>query len=350
LFRRKENRAFHFPAVAPDGKTVALSEQEGLVLRDAATGKEIQTLHLGIGMNPTGFSADGKLFVAHTHKVGREGNRSFPIDGSLWVYSVVDRKMIAHFSVGDWIRRLAISPDKKMVATAEAGKGILLWEVATGKQRGCLEGHAGPVSALAFSADGRFLVSGGDDTTGLVWELAAAEDRVSTGVEHPGDLWTQLGDSDGRKAYRAICRMLAAPERSVQLLREKLELVAARDAEVLRYVAQLDDNRFAIRSKATVELEKLGELAEPALREALSKNPSLEVQQRAKQLLKKLEGPVNNPDTLRALRAIEVLEHIGSQDAARVLKKLAGGAPDARVTQEAKASLERLAKRPFPSP
>ena len=53
-------------------------------------------------------------------------------------------------------------------------------------------------------------------------------------------------------------------------------------------------------------------------------------------------------------RAIEILEHIGTStpgaDATQLaamdlLKKLAGGAPEARLTEEAKASLQRLAKR-----
>ena len=45
------------------------------------------------------------------------------------------------------------------------------------------------------------------------------------------------------------------------------------------------------------------------------------------------------------LRAIEVLEHIGTAEARQVLKSLANGAPEARRTREAKSSLERLAKR-----
>jgi hypothetical protein len=48
---------------------------------------------------------------------------------------------------------------------------------------------------------------------------------------------------------------------------------------------------------------------------------------------------------LQRLRAIQVLEQIGSPEAARILKELAGGAPSAHETLEAKAASERLAPR-----
>jgi hypothetical protein len=48
--------------------------------------------------------------------------------------------------------------------------------------------------------------------------------------------------------------------------------------------------------------------------------------------------------TLRSLRAIEVLEHLATPEARQVLQKLAEGAPNVRLTREAKAALARLEK------
>lgn len=50
-------------------------------------------------------------------------------------------------------------------------------------------------------------------------------------------------------------------------------------------------------------------------------------------------------ERLRAIRALEVLEHVGTLRAQEVLKAIAAGMPAARLTKDAKASLERLAKR-----
>jgi hypothetical protein len=61
--------------------------------------------------------------------------------------------------------------------------------------------------------------------------------------------------------------------------------------------------------------------------------------------LETLHGPISDLDLLRALRALEILECIGSQEAKAVLQIIAKGAPEARLTIEAKASLGRLEKR-----
>ena len=89
----------------------------------------------------------------------------------------------------------------------------------------------------------------------------------------------------------------------------------------------------------------MGRPAEPALRKALDGQPSPEVRRRVRQLLNKLAA-VPSGERLRALRALEALEQIGTPPAREALEALARGAPEARLTQEAKASLERVARRP----
>ena len=55
--------------------------------------------------------------------------------------------------------------------------------------------------------------------------------------------------------------------------------------------------------------------------------------------------PERPAKVLQQSRAVQLLEMLGSAEASQLLQELAQGAPEARLTQEAKASLERLAKR-----
>src|SRR5207249_520396 len=109
-------------------------------------------------------------------------------------------------------------------------------------------------------------------------------------------------------------------------VRERLSPAAAADADQLtRLIADLDSPRFTARAKAVADLERLGELAEPDLRRALARQPSAEARAQIERLLGKLNEPTSAPDTLRAIRVVELLEMLGTPEAGRVLAALANG-------------------------
>ena len=60
-----------------------------------------------------------------------------------------------------------------------------------------------------------------------------------------------------------------------------------------------------------------------------------------------MDEPDLPPHVLRGVRAIEVLERIGTKEAKQVLQTAAKGAPGARLTEEAKASLDRAMSMPM---
>jgi WD40 repeat protein len=72
----------------------------------------------------------------------------------------------------------AFSPDGKLLALpylymVPKSKGsIELWDTTSWKKVAVLEGHAGMIDALAFSADGMFLVSWSEDTSARVWAIS----------------------------------------------------------------------------------------------------------------------------------------------------------------------------------
>lgn len=163
------------------------------------------------------------------------------------------------------------------------------------------------------------------------------------------DRWAALAGREAGPAYDAVCDLAARPDVAVALLSQRLR-PARRDDRMERLVADLDSRQFAERERATRELERLGGQAESALRRAVGDRPSLELRRRADQLLAALDRLITDPETLRAIRAVEVLERVGTPAARLLLEELAAGDPDARLTREAHASLQRLVPKAPPRP
>jgi hypothetical protein len=176
----------------------------------------------------------------------------------------------------------------------------------------------------------------------------SAKPRLS--AEELGTLWRQLRGADARTAYQAIGALIGAPEQSVPFLKKHVRPEPGIDPQhVAALIADLDSRSFAKRQSASEELDEMGETVETALREALARRPSLEVRRRIRLLLERQEERdegVPPRDRLQLVRALEVLEGIGNAEARKVLVELAQGDTSAWLTKEAKASLQRLEKRP----
>jgi len=167
-------------------------------------------------------------------------------------------------------------------------------------------------------------------------------------------LWADLSGQDAPKANRAIWGLAAAPELAIPWLRDRLKATNAIPADDLNQaITELDATSFAKREAASKKLREWEELAEPALAAALKTKLSDEQRRRIEAILN-APRPVPKSEKLRQLRSVCVLEHIASSnpgaDATRLaarslLKTLAAGSSEARVTLEAKATLERLEKQ-----
>jgi hypothetical protein len=77
------------------------------------------------------------------------------------------------------------------------------------------------------------------------------------------------------------------------------------------------------------------------LRQALKDGITLEKRKRLELLLAKLDQFTPAPVDLPKLRALAVLERVGDDQARKLIEVLATGAPEARLTQQARAALAR---------
>lgn len=370
---------------APDGKTLAIGQwtqtQRGHFCRirlcDVASGKEIQRFQsVGPRFDSLAFSADGKKLASLTGDVhvleipsGAEegafppvsaathGRICFSPDGSLLaapsrgfeVWSVATRALLFR-EEGPMCRCVAFSPDGRLFACGRDDGSVEVWEVLTWTRAGKRRGPDGCVYAVSFSSDGRSLVSGHQDTTALIWDVASwwtpAEKPAPMTKERFDVLWEQLGEAQADRAYPALAALCQAPAETLPFLRRHL-LLARAELPVSRLIADLDSDVFAVRERASQRLREAGPIVVPELRKALAAKPSLEVRRRLEDLMQTLESKKKPHELTTAaqrqgLRAVAILEQIGTPEARRLLADLAHGDAAAPLTRAARAAQARM--------
>jgi dipeptidyl aminopeptidase/acylaminoacyl peptidase len=353
----KEDEAINAIAFAPDGKTLAvvgwfkevhLWDVAGAKITRTCTGHQAPCVSVA-------FSPDGRLLATGSLE---PAIRLWEVHSGLEIRKIDEPRRQAN--------ALAFAPNSRLLLTAFDDRSVRLldlarlWDPKRGPDVDRNEEHQGPVFAAAFSNDGKFVASGASDGKMLIRDITA----VTRTLRQPGEAlpaakleshWRSLGNTNPYPAYRAIFTLGLVPNQTMPLFKERLEPFAElmdRD-RVGKLVNDLNDDSFAVRDKARKDLEKMGALVEPLLKKSLTGAlPSLEMRRLMERILDKIKADQSaaSTDMLRALRSVAVLETIGSPEAKHLLEKFARGMPESTVTQESKAALERLARRPVETP
>jgi RNA polymerase sigma factor (sigma-70 family) len=352
---------YHDIAFFPNGQSIIATRYAtkgesrdvlaNVVMRDLASGKErfIGPVNDDLSRRPT-LSADGRMLALAFSK---RTERWWDHAADVRVCDIVTGKEVFLLPGQKYSESsLAWSPDGRILATGTDRHdhmgdvpvlvpSIRLWDMATGKEFAKWGDIHADVAVLAFSPNGNTLVAGLRNGTLLVFDASklAPPSRLArplSQVELEAH-WTDLASDD--KAQRAIWALVDAAQQTSPFLKDRLKPIPVADAaRIKRLIADLDNATFAVREAARKELDDLGEQAEPPLRAALKDNIPLETRRRLLQIL----GDSPRPRVLRALRAIAVLERIGTTEAVVTLETLTKGASATRTTDEAAATLARM--------
>jgi len=332
---------------------------------DVATGKEMGRFPLALpsGAGTIAASQDGRLIATENsdqtatlweiasgqprRRLGKADTRSGQVSSSIGVGlapgAVVPR-------AANPATTIAFSPDGRQFADRGADHAVRVWDMTAGTEIGQFKGHQASITALAFSPDSRRLITGSSDTTILVWDVGTLKPVPAAAIAEltAGDLetcWGELLIGDGEKAYDAILKLAGSPRLAVPYLAERIKPATPADPSKLKkLIVDLDSDDFTERANAAEELEKVGELALPALQKVLTGQPTLEFRRRAEPMVARLIGGVLNGEQVRMVRALEVLERSGTPAARHLLQSLAKGAPGALVTRKGQESLERIGR------
>ncbi len=180
--RRGQARRHQSPlssvAFSPDGKTVLTGSEDGTAwLWDAETGKPLLE-------TPLEHNGERVLAVAFPpgdpHKEGAEKKRATFLTATLQTIRVWDKSgtLLSELPHEERVNAVAFSPDGKSVLSGSDDGIARIWEVSTkDASKACkqLRGHEGAVVSVAFSPCGKMVLTGSVDATARLWDAETGE-------------------------------------------------------------------------------------------------------------------------------------------------------------------------------
>jgi hypothetical protein len=122
------------------------------------------------------------------------------------------------------VNSVAFSPDGKQVLTGSYDKTARLWDAASGKETCAFRGHTGSVNSVAFSPDGKQVLTGSVDTMARLWDAASGKE-VRRFLGHSNEIKSMAFSPDGKQVLtgsgdstarlwdtasgRELCRLLS---------------------------------------------------------------------------------------------------------------------------------------------
>jgi WD40 repeat protein/energy-coupling factor transporter ATP-binding protein EcfA2 len=166
-------------AFSPDGKTLASGSGDNtIILWDVATGQPIGQPLRGhtSSVLTVAFSPDGETLASGSCENNNEILNCRK--GKIILWDVATGQPIGQPLTGHagGVSSVAFSPDGKTLASGSYDKTIILWDMATGHPIGLpLTGHTDVVTSVAFSPDGKTLASGSYDHTIILWDAGTRQ-------------------------------------------------------------------------------------------------------------------------------------------------------------------------------
>ena len=141
---------------------------------------------------------------------------------------------------------VAFSPDGRRIVTGSYDKTAKVWDTTTGRLVHTLEGHSNRIVAVAFSPDGKRIVTGSDDSTARVWDATTGQ-QLFTLTGHAAQVRAVAYSPDGKGLVTGSVDQTAKVWDAITFH----EQVTIKATDAIRSVAFSPDGKRVVTSSGT---------------------------------------------------------------------------------------------------